>query len=168
MPREFSRGIYRPAQSDSSKRHQREATQTSRSSDLDAAMGSRSSESTSASASASASERPVSPSSPPMAYQPSPSDVVVVRTILQRATSSPAAPLGLPPELVDIVVDTAEYWPSMEVKLDRPVHIRQDGDQECLRTKPLCYDVSGYKFFSSFFCMEWLKSSFSDNMPVDF
>jgi hypothetical protein len=52
--------------------------------------------------------------------------------------------IGLPVEVVDVIIDEAEYWPSVETHMENlPIVIRQDGDRECLRTPPLCYDVRG-------------------------
>ncbi|KAE8372364.1 hypothetical protein BDV26DRAFT_102306 [Aspergillus bertholletiae] len=49
-------------------------------------------------------------------------------------------PEGLPVEIVDMIVDAAEYWPSIEATLGEKRIIRQDGDQVLVRTAPLCYD----------------------------
>lgn len=47
----------------------------------------------------------------------------------------------LPAEIVDMIIDFAEYWPSAETHLEQsPVHIRQDDDKILLHTSPLCYD----------------------------
>ncbi|KAE8351224.1 hypothetical protein BDV28DRAFT_158937 [Aspergillus coremiiformis] len=47
---------------------------------------------------------------------------------------------GLPVEIVDLIVDEAEYWPSIEAALNEKRIIHQDGDQVLARTAPLCYD----------------------------
>ncbi|KAJ6013982.1 hypothetical protein N7540_008573 [Penicillium herquei] len=64
-------------------------------------------------------------------------DVLKVRYLLQWKLKE-----GFPPELVDEIIDEAEYWPStvnhMEGKM--PKWIRQDHDQVILKTVPLCYD----------------------------
>lgn len=90
-------------------------------------------------------------------YFPNAYDVLKVRRMLQHAVrDNPTTPDGLPTELVDIIIDTAEYWPSVEVKMQekvvaKKIHgedreyamvINQDRDRECLRTGPLCYTVS--------------------------
>ncbi|KAL1986914.1 hypothetical protein VTN96DRAFT_5331 [Rasamsonia emersonii] len=71
-------------------------------------------------------------------FYPSVDDVQQVRKLLQRLGP------GLPTEVVDLIVDEAEYWPSVETSLrDAPLFIGKDNDRECLRTPPLCYDVDG-------------------------
>lgn len=63
-------------------------------------------------------------------------DVLKVRYILRNKISRP-----LPEELVDIILDSAEYWASAEVEMsqgERIVH--KDRDQVILKTVPLCYD----------------------------
>ncbi|KAF7594242.1 hypothetical protein BBP40_009794 [Aspergillus hancockii] len=62
-------------------------------------------------------------------------DVLKVRYLLQWKIVSE----GLPVEIVDLIVDAAEYWPSTEVKLENQRVIRQDKDQVLVRTTPLCY-----------------------------
>lgn len=70
-------------------------------------------------------------------FYPSLRDVIEVRGILRLGL----VPEGLPTEIVDLIVDTAEYWPSVEAKLSGPTIVRQDADQELLRTPPLCLEV---------------------------
>jgi hypothetical protein len=73
-------------------------------------------------------------------FYPSMEDVLQVRDILRRA--GPREATGLPNEVVDMIVDDAEYWPSVATKLEStPFGIGADGDRECMRTRPLCYDV---------------------------
>ncbi|KAF7713887.1 Uncharacterized protein PECH_006742 [Penicillium ucsense] len=65
-------------------------------------------------------------------------DVLQVRALLQWR-------LGVPVEIVDQIIDTAEYWPSTTVKMTIPQdrshrHIRKDRDQVLLKTIPLCFD----------------------------
>lgn len=73
-------------------------------------------------------------------FYPSMEDVLQVRDILRRA--GPHADTGLPDEVVDMIVDEAEYWPSVTTRLEStPFAIGKDGDRECVRTRPLCYDV---------------------------
>ncbi|ROT41011.1 hypothetical protein SODALDRAFT_330730 [Sodiomyces alkalinus F11] len=50
-------------------------------------------------------------------FQPRPIDVIVVKTMLSKATQ-------MPPEVVDIIIDHAEYWPHCETVIERPP--RQD------------------------------------------
>ena len=101
--------------------------------------------STSASASASAPEATsASNSSSEGSYLPNAHDVLKVRRILQHAVrDNPTAPAGLPTELVDMIIDTAEYWPSVVVRMPGKTVVDQDRDRELLRTGPLCYAVSG-------------------------
>lgn len=67
-------------------------------------------------------------------FYPSVDDVQQVRKLLQRLGP------GLPTEVVDLIVDEAEYWPSVETSLrDTPLVVGKDNDRECLRTPPLCY-----------------------------
>jgi hypothetical protein len=74
------------------------------------------------------------------AFYPSMEDVLQVRDILRRA--GPREATGLPNEVVDMIVDDAEYWPSLATKLEStPFGIGADEDRECMRTRPLCYDV---------------------------
>ncbi|KAL1967120.1 hypothetical protein VTN77DRAFT_3411 [Rasamsonia byssochlamydoides] len=74
-------------------------------------------------------------------FYPSVDDVLRVRNLLQWLGPPNT---GLPAEVVDMIVDEAEYWPSVETSIQNtPIAIRQDGDRECLRTPPLCYDVGG-------------------------
>ncbi|KAN0086877.1 hypothetical protein V8E54_000565 [Elaphomyces granulatus] len=49
--------------------------------------------------------------------------------------------LGLPIELVDMIIDEAEYWPSILTEMPRPISVVQDGDSQCLLT-PLGSDSS--------------------------
>ncbi|TDZ35950.1 hypothetical protein C8035_v008375 [Colletotrichum spinosum] len=46
-------------------------------------------------------------------YKPTPVDVIVVRIMLEKATK-------LPPELLDLMFDQAEYWPHSESTFHRP------------------------------------------------
>lgn len=82
-------------------------------------------------------------------FYPSLEDVSQVREILCRlwSTSSSSATskrqsVMLPDEVVDIILDEAEYWPSVVTKLNTtPFVIAADGDRECLKTPPLCYSL---------------------------
>ncbi|KAL4911861.1 hypothetical protein BDW62DRAFT_39128 [Aspergillus aurantiobrunneus] len=49
-------------------------------------------------------------------------------------------PEGLPAEVVDMIMDAAEYWPSTVFTLGERIRIQKDVDQAVLRTNPLCYD----------------------------
>lgn len=75
--------------------------------------------------------------SEPEIFYPSLRDAIEVRGILRLGL----VPEGLPTEIVDLIIDTAEYWPSVEAKLSGPTIVRQDADQELLRTPPLCLEV---------------------------
>ncbi|KAJ5558608.1 hypothetical protein N7535_008825 [Penicillium sp. DV-2018c] len=66
-------------------------------------------------------------------FNPSLSDVLKVRNLLQSR-------LSLPEELIDMIMDAAEYWPSIEHALHEPRVIHKDRDQVLLKTVPLCYD----------------------------
>ncbi|KAL4798188.1 hypothetical protein BDV19DRAFT_357226 [Aspergillus venezuelensis] len=63
-------------------------------------------------------------------------DVLKVRYILLWKVK----PEGLPTEVVDMIIDAAEYWPSTEATLEGVVHISKDKDQALVCTAPLCYD----------------------------
>lgn len=63
-------------------------------------------------------------------------DVLKVRHILLWKIKSD----GLPAEVVDLIIDAAEYWPSSEVALQRRITIQKDVDQAVLSTSPLCFD----------------------------
>jgi hypothetical protein len=63
-------------------------------------------------------------------------DVFKVRYVLRWKIISE----GLPVEIVDMIMEAAEYWPSIEARMDTRTIIRQDHDRELLRTVPLCYD----------------------------
>lgn len=64
-------------------------------------------------------------------------DVLKVRYLLQRRVSKE----GLPVELVDTIVDAAEYWPSTWRRMEGGKRvIVSDRDQVLLKTVPLCYD----------------------------
>ncbi|KAJ5120550.1 uncharacterized protein N7515_009938 [Penicillium bovifimosum] len=65
-------------------------------------------------------------------FNPSLSDVLKVRYLLQSER--------MPEELIDMIIDDAEYWPSIEHTLREPRVIQKDRDQVLLKTVPLCYD----------------------------
>ncbi|KAL4902532.1 hypothetical protein BDW74DRAFT_60307 [Aspergillus multicolor] len=69
-------------------------------------------------------------------FYPSIFDVLKVRHLLLWRIK----PEGLPAEVVDMIVDAAEYWASTKVKLDASRRIQKDVDQAVLSTSPLCYD----------------------------
>lgn len=71
-------------------------------------------------------------------------DVLKVRYLLRWKIISE----GLPVEIVDLIVDAAEYWPSIEATLDQKRIIHQDRDQVLVRTAPLCYDEKVYCILS--------------------
>jgi hypothetical protein len=62
-------------------------------------------------------------------------DVLKVRYILRHKVVLP-----LPEELVDWIIDEAEYWASTEVSMRDKRLIHKDRDQVILKTVPLCYD----------------------------
>lgn len=63
-------------------------------------------------------------------------DVLKVRHILLWKIKSD----GLPAEVVDMIIDAAEYWPSSEFTLQQRITIQKDVDQAVLSTSPLCFD----------------------------
>lgn len=70
-------------------------------------------------------------------FYPSLWDVLKVRYLLQWK----AYQQSLPAELVDAIVDAAEYWPSTERRMEGIKRIiSKDRDQVLLKTVPLCYD----------------------------
>ncbi|PLB44735.1 hypothetical protein P170DRAFT_439986 [Aspergillus steynii IBT 23096] len=69
-------------------------------------------------------------------YFPDLYDVLKTRHILRWKV----VPGGLPLEIVDMIVDAAEYWASVVSEMRGQRIIRQDGDQVLVRTSPLCYD----------------------------
>ncbi|RJE21408.1 hypothetical protein PHISCL_06239 [Aspergillus sclerotialis] len=77
----------------------------------------------------------------PEPLYPNISDVLKTRHVLRWKIREE----GLPMEIVDMIIDAAEYWPSTEVRLGKRVVIRQDRDQELVRTVPLCFDEESLK-----------------------
>lgn len=84
----------------------------------------------------------------PKEFYPSLEDVSQVRDMLCRlwstssttSTASKRRSVVLPDEVIDIILDEAEYWPSVVTRLNTtPFVIAADGDTECLTTPPLCY-----------------------------
>ncbi|KAF9894237.1 hypothetical protein FE257_007739 [Aspergillus nanangensis] len=69
-------------------------------------------------------------------FYPDINEVLKVRYILRWKIVAE----GLPLEIVDMMMDAAEYWASAEVTLEGRKIIRQDRDQVLVRTWPLCYD----------------------------
>lgn len=77
------------------------------------------------------------PNDEPAPFYPSLFDVLKVRYLLQwKIFKEP-----MPPEIVDLIVDAAEYWASREERVDGKQMVRSDGDREVLRTGPLCFEV---------------------------
>lgn len=83
-------------------------------------------------------------------FYPCLKDVSQVREILCRlwstssttSTTAKRRSVMLPDEVIDIILDEAEYWPSVVTKLNTiPFVIAADGDTECLKTPPLCYSL---------------------------
>lgn len=72
-------------------------------------------------------------------FNPTLVDVLNVRHVLQWKL-----PRGLPEELVDMIVDAAEYWPSIEQKMQDQRVVHKDCDQVLLKTVPFCYDRNVY------------------------
>jgi hypothetical protein len=72
-------------------------------------------------------------------YYPSIGDVRKTRTMLHQLANYNG--LGLPIELVDMIIDEAEYWPSILTEMPRPISVVQDGDRQCLLTPPLCHHL---------------------------
>lgn len=79
------------------------------------------------------------PDPEPEGFNPTLVDVLNVRHLLQWKL-----PRGLPEELIDMIVDAAEYWPSTEQKMQTQRTIQKDCDQVLLKTVPLCYDRNVY------------------------
>lgn len=69
-------------------------------------------------------------------FYPSLWDVLRVRYLLQWK----ACKESLPVELVDAVIDAAEYWPSTERQMEGKRTIQTDRDQVLWKTVPLCYE----------------------------
>jgi len=69
-------------------------------------------------------------------FYPSILDALTVRYLLQWKV----VPGGIPPEIADMIIEAAEYWASMETRIDGKIVVRQDADRELLRTAPLCYE----------------------------
>lgn len=81
--------------------------------------------------------RPESESGPgPEPFYPSLHDVFKLRYLLRWKV----VPGGLPTEMVDLIIDAAEYWPSTVTSMAQATRIRKDRDQELVRTWPLCFD----------------------------
>jgi hypothetical protein len=77
-------------------------------------------------------------------YYPSISDVCKTRAVLHQLGKSRNENhnwIGLPTELVDMIIDEAEYWPSVLTKMPKPVIVQDSTDKQCLLTPPLCYDL---------------------------
>ncbi|KAJ5975264.1 hypothetical protein N7481_008971 [Penicillium waksmanii] len=62
-------------------------------------------------------------------------DVLKVRYILQWKLKK-----LVPPELVDAIIDQAEYWPSTKHVMEGQRRILWDRDQVLFKTVPLCFD----------------------------
>jgi len=87
-------------------------------------------------------------------YYPSIGDVCKTRAVLHQLGKSRKENdngIGLPTELVDMIIDEAEYWPSVLTRMPRPVSAQNDTDKQCLLTPPLCYDLGSDSSFSSSF-----------------
>ena len=86
----------------------------------------------------------------PDAYYPGLFDVFKTRYLLQWKVVAD----GLPAEIVDLILDEAEYWASTETKMQRQTVIVSDHDRELLRTGPLCYEKVCFACFSTVYT--WL------------
>lgn len=85
----------------------------------------------------------------PEPFYPTLDNVLKVRYLLRHKVGwCEGKEKGLPVEIVDMIVDEAEYWPSVEKRMSRKSFIGQDRDRSLVRTAPLCYDeeVSVYLF----------------------
>lgn len=71
----------------------------------------------------------------PAIFSPSMMEVLKVRYLLQWKLTT-----GLPEELIDLIIDAADYWPSTEYTMKEKRIIHKDHDQVLLKTVPLCYD----------------------------
>ena len=69
-------------------------------------------------------------------YYPTLDDVLRTRHVLAWKI----VPEGLPSEIVDMIVDAAEYWPSTVTRLQKKMVVHQDRDAVVVVTQPLCYD----------------------------
>lgn len=69
-------------------------------------------------------------------FYPGVFDVLKVRHILLWKMKSD----GLPAEVVDMIIDAAEYWPSCKFTLQQRIIVQKDVDQAVLSTNPLCFD----------------------------
>jgi hypothetical protein len=75
-------------------------------------------------------------------FYPSLWDVLKTRYILQWKAFNQS----LPAELVDAIIDAAEYWPSTESQVKGIRRIANDRDQVLLKTVPLCYSIKVCSF----------------------
>ena len=77
-------------------------------------------------------------------YYPSISDVCKTRAVLYqlgKSRNENENGIGLPTELVDMIIDEAEYWPSVLTKMPKAVSVQKSTHEQCLLTPPLCYDL---------------------------
>ena len=77
-------------------------------------------------------------------YYPSISDVCKTRAVLHQLGKSRNENdngIGLSTELVDMIIDEAEYWPSVLTKMPKAVSVQKSTHEQCLLTPPLCYDL---------------------------
>ena len=80
------------------------------------------------------------PAKPPVGAEPffpSIDQVLKTRYILRHKVYSGN---GLPEEIVDLIIDEAEYWPSVETRMQMQATIGKDNDRSLVRSVPLCYD----------------------------
>ncbi|KKK24560.1 hypothetical protein P175DRAFT_0505613 [Aspergillus ochraceoroseus IBT 24754] len=81
-------------------------------------------------------QQPDNPEQAEQQFYPGIYDVLKVRHILAWKVIAG----GVPAEVVDMIIDAAEYWPSVEFRMEGQRIIRKDVDQALVRTSPLCYD----------------------------
>lgn len=71
----------------------------------------------------------------PKSYSPTVKDVFRVKATLRAK---------LPLEIIDVIIDFAEYWPHVTGRMKKRIVIAGSSpkeDIECLRTPPLCHDM---------------------------
>lgn len=89
-------------------------------------------------------------------YYPTVPDVLKVRHILRWKIIPDNS---LPVEIVDLIIDEAEYWPSVEttttstgtIPRGKKIVVRQDQDRIILRSEPLCLETGGVSTTSKHF-----------------
>jgi hypothetical protein len=80
------------------------------------------------------------PTQPLEPHLPTVGDVLRVKGLL--GAPKPKLPL----EIIDVIIDFAEYWPHITARMKEELLVYGSSDEEnveCLRTSPLCYDMVG-------------------------